>query len=256
MHGKQRVGQVSLQVIEAARDADALNRAGQLRMLSQRLVKLQALVVAGTDVPAARALLQLSLERCAQQVEHLQRQLSKPTHGDLLQAVQEGFDALRSALQGPADAAGLVGIDAKAEELLDSANHLTNVLQGAGPAGSLHVINVSGRQRMLSQRLAKQVLLAFLLGGDTGRAAQGVASQTVQAFEQALRHLHELPLSSADIRQALADADAQWQRMLQGVRGVASAPGRVELAQASEALLELFERLTESYERSMQVLMG
>ena len=42
MHAKQRIGQVSQQVIDAAHYADAINRAGRLRMLSQRIVKLYA----------------------------------------------------------------------------------------------------------------------------------------------------------------------------------------------------------------------
>jgi AmiR/NasT family two-component response regulator len=43
MQSKQRLGQVSQHVIHAALYGDAVNRAGQLRMLSQRLVKLYAL---------------------------------------------------------------------------------------------------------------------------------------------------------------------------------------------------------------------
>ena len=46
MQSKLRIGQVAQQVIDAARYADAVNRAGQLRMLSQRLVKLYALMCA------------------------------------------------------------------------------------------------------------------------------------------------------------------------------------------------------------------
>src|SRR6185369_6331900 len=46
MHSNQRVGQVSQQVIAAAGIAESVNRAGQLRMLSQRVVKLYALRVA------------------------------------------------------------------------------------------------------------------------------------------------------------------------------------------------------------------
>ncbi|HEY9239886.1 MAG TPA: ANTAR domain-containing protein, partial [Burkholderiaceae bacterium] len=40
MHSNRRVGQVSQQVIAAAHYADSVNRAGKLRMLAQRLVKL------------------------------------------------------------------------------------------------------------------------------------------------------------------------------------------------------------------------
>ena len=39
---QRRVGQVARRLIDAARGAEAVNRAGQLRMLSQRIVKLQA----------------------------------------------------------------------------------------------------------------------------------------------------------------------------------------------------------------------
>jgi len=256
MQGKQRVGQVSQQVIEAARDADAVNRAGQLRMLSQRMVKLHALMAAGTDVPAARALLAQSLSRTGEQIEHLQRSLSRATFGDLIDAVAEAFNALKAALSAPPDVAALAQTDALAERFLQHADQLTTALEGAGPLATLHVINVSGRQRMLSQRLAKQALLGALLKAEPARAAHAQAQQTIDAFEQALRELNEAPLSSAEIRARLASADAQWQRMLQGFKAAATPAGRLQLAQASEELLELFEQLTERYERSMQVLMS
>ena len=47
MQAKLRIGQIAQQVIDAARYAEAVNRAGQLRMLSQRMVKLYALMCAG-----------------------------------------------------------------------------------------------------------------------------------------------------------------------------------------------------------------
>jgi CheY-like chemotaxis protein len=47
--GQPAVGQVSRQVIDAARTAEAINRAGQQRMLSQRLVKLYALGCSRTE---------------------------------------------------------------------------------------------------------------------------------------------------------------------------------------------------------------
>jgi hypothetical protein len=44
--------------------------------------------------------------------------------------------------------------------------------------------------------------------------------------------------------------------MLSGVSQPAHAEGRVALACGSESLLELFDGLTERYERSMHVLTG
>src|SRR5580765_1795675 len=53
MHSNQRVGQVSQHVIAAAHYADAVNRAGKLRMLSQRFVKAGALGVLDRGLAAA-----------------------------------------------------------------------------------------------------------------------------------------------------------------------------------------------------------
>jgi AmiR/NasT family two-component response regulator len=256
MQGKQRVGQVAQQVIEAARDAEAVNRAGQLRMLSQRLLKLYALTLAGTEAPAARALLAQSVERTEQQLGHLQRTLSAPTFGDLLQAVAAAFGDLKAALVTQPSVQGLLEADDHAERLLDCADKLTVALQGAGPVSSLRVINVCGRQRMLSQRLAKQALLAALVPGERAQQARDEAGRVAQTFEQAVKELKEAPLSTAEIRAALSSVDAEWRRMLEGVQKADTPAGRLLLAQASEGLLELFERLTERYEHSMQVLMG
>ncbi len=256
MQAKQRVGQVAQQVIDAARDADAVNRAGQLRMLSQRMVKLQALMAAGTDAAAARALLLQSLDRGRQLLAHLQRSISGPTFGDLLAGVAEAFGALESALSLPDVASRLAAVDALAEALLRQADRLTTTLESAGPGAGLRIINLSGRQRMLVQRLAKQALLGALLPGEQGAASAAQAALTAQAFEVALAQLNEAPLAAPDIRAALASVDSEWRSLLQGVRAAGTEEGRMQLAQASEALLACFDDLTQRYERSMQLLMG
>lgn len=256
MRENQRVGQVSRQVIDAAHYGDAVNRAGQLRMLSQRIVKLQALLCAGIEPAGSAALLAQSVERVDANLAHLGRALSKPTFGDLLESVQSVWDPLKAGLTEPAGAARLARQDELAEGVLKGAEQLTASLEGAGLLTTLHVINVCGRQRMLSQRLAKQALLGSLLPGAAGQAAQAGAASTVREFEQTLAYLNQAPLSSADIRRALESAGAAWQQLLGGLQRAGEADGRLALASASEDLLDAFERLTERYERSMQILTG
>ena len=254
MHSNQRVGQVSQQLIAAAGHAEALNRAGQLRMLSQRLVKLYALRAAGSI--ATGALLAESIQHVDANLALLSKNLSTPTYGDLIDAVLTPWARLKAALGAAPGVATLTDVDALAEHMLRHADRLVSNLESGALTGSLHVINVAGRQRMLSQRVAKQALLATLLSGDAATAARLEGDQARAAFEQAMGYLGGVPLSTREITESLDAAGRTWATMTQALAQAPGAAGRQALLDASEALLALFEQLTERYERSMQILMG
>lgn len=256
MHANQRVGEVSQQVIDSALYGEAINRAGQLRMLSQRVVMLRALVVADVDAAAAHSLLAVAAARAEANLGALDRLLSRATFGDLLGALKDAWQALAAAVAEPSTRADLPALDALAERSLERADQLVAALEGAGLAGTLHVINLCGRQRMRGQRLAKQVLLGELLDGEPAAQARAAAEQTALDFERALTGLRALPLSSPEIGAALERAAQDWAAWLDGRRRLQKPEGRRLLAASSEALLERFEDLTERYERSMQLLIG
>ena len=110
MQSKQRIGQVAQQVIDAARYAEAVNRSGQLRMLSQRLAKLYALMCAGVTPDVTAGLCRESIEQTESNLAVLARTLSKPTFGDLIDAVAVPWTALKAALVGaPAHAQSKAG---------------------------------------------------------------------------------------------------------------------------------------------------
>jgi len=251
MHSNQRVGQVSQHVIAAAALAEAVNRAGQFRMLSQRLVKLYAL--AAMSIPSAPM-----AESCARidaNLTILAKNLSRSTYGDLLDAVIAPWTPLKALLGAAVDAARLQEADALAEQMLIQADRLVTALEATGTATSLHVINVAGRQRMLSQRVAKQALLAVLLKGDAATQAASDAERSREEFEDALSFLNAAPLTTREIRESLDEAGRVWTEMSKVLARPYDAGART-LAESSEALLALFDRLTLRYEHSMQVLVG
>jgi len=248
MHGKQRIGQVSQAVIDAARYGEAVNRAGQLRMLSQRVVKLYALQCGPAPLPEAAGLLADSAGAVEANLAVLARSLSQPTFGDLLDAVARPWAALRDALRPPPAASRLRQVDALAEEVLLRAEQLTGNLEIAALATALHVINVAGRQRMLSQRLAKEALLGALLGAAAETA--GTEAELVAGFA----YLSALPLSNADIAGQLARAAVCWSAFQAALRHPGTAGGQEQVARLSEELLQHFDRLTDQLERGMQAL--
>ena len=254
MEGQQRVGLVSRRLIDAARDAEAINRAGQLRMLSQHLVKLYALQCAGVDVAAARTALLASTERVADNLDLLERGLSKPTFGDLLKALRSVWQQLAPALASTPQTARLAALDAAAERLLESSDQLTTALEAGNAYAPLALVNLVGRQRMLSQRIAKQALLATLLDGDTAQAAAADAVRTISAFEAAQARLFATAEGLPGLRGELAHVAAPWQQLLKGLHDAASEVGRRSVAEASEVLLTLFDQMTEHCEQAAHVL--
>ncbi|MGI4942222.1 MAG: type IV pili methyl-accepting chemotaxis transducer N-terminal domain-containing protein [Janthinobacterium lividum] len=248
MHGKQRIGQVSQQVIDAALYGEAVNRAGQLRMLSQRMVKLYALMCCRTPPPGAPALLADSIGAVEANLAMLARSLSRPTFGDLLDAVARPWSALRDALRAPAAVGGLQEVDAFAEQVLGQAEQLTANLEVAAFATALRVINVAGRQRMLSQRLAKEALLRALLGEGAG------PGDTRAELEAGFDYLAALPLSNAGIADELAHAGTTWAALQAALQHPGDPAGQAGIASSSEALLAHLDRLTDQLERGLQVL--
>ncbi len=254
MHTKQRIGQVSQHVIESARYAEAINRAGQLRMLSQRLVKLYALTCAGVRSSETTPLFAGSIAHVDANLTTLARSLSKPTFGDLLDAVLTPWAQLRTALAAPALARRLPEVDRLAEEVLQRAEQLTANLEIAGFAAELRVINVSGRQRMLSQQAAKAALMGVLLSGAGARAARASLNSATAELVAGLTYLEALPLSNAEIVRELGQANQAWTEFQAALAHAGTASGQDAIARLSEALLANFDRLTEHLERGMQAL--
>ena len=262
MHSNQRLGQVAQHIIQSAHFAEGVNRAGQLRMLSQRLVKHWLLRLAGVQVTQHLALQTDSAQRIDANLTLLGKNLSQPTFGDLLGDVVADWKALKKALKAAPSPDQLTPLNALAERLLQDAERLTTSLEGAGSVAPLRMLNMAGRQRMLSQRFAKASLLGVLESGEPQLQHQAEMEAARQSFEQGLAYLNGLPLSTPDIRRTLASAAQGWQEVLTGADHVRRPAGRdrllrlESLAAASESLLDDFETLSAQYERSMQMLMG
>ncbi len=255
MNSHQRLGQVSQQLIAAAGIAEAINLAGQLRMLSQRLVKLCVLeALGGGAVPDS--LRSESAARIDANLSVLEQRLAAATYGDLIAAIRQPWSELKTHTARAVDRQRLALIDASAEDVLVQADRLVGVLESGSAFNRLHLLNVSGRQRMLSQRVAKLGMLAKLLPRQEAARSERDAVQARSEFEQAMSFLEAAPLGSPAIRELLAEASQHWEVLNWSIDRIESPDAQSRLAHSSEALLSTFEDLTQRYERSMQVLMG
>lgn len=248
-----RLGEVARSLVEAAQQAEALNLAGQQRMLSQRLVKLLAQRAAGIELRRAKVLLDESRARVDANLARL-RQLVMTEQLPELEAMDAGWLRLRELLAGKADAGVLQRADAAAESLLQLSEDLARQIENSsgGTAKPLRLVNLCGRQRMLSQRLAKDALLADLLAG----REPALIAAGLDQFESGLKELEAAPLTNAEIQQSLAAVREEWRRLLRSLRDVQGPEAAAGLARSSELLLTHLDGLTGQYQQSLQVLLG
>lgn len=256
MHTKQRIGQISQRVIDAARYGEAINRAGQLRMLSQRLVKLYALSDAGIRDPDTAGLMADSIGLVDDTLSILTRTLSKATFGDLVEAVTSAWLVLKRLLEAPAQNSRFEKVDAAAEAVLARSEQLTDNLEVSGFATALHVINVAGRQRMLVQRLAKSAILAAAYTGGASSAAHEAAMSAMAEMAEGLAYLQDLPLTNAAITAELDQATRAWDAYQLALSECGTTAGLGKVAELSETLLGQFDQLTTHYERAMQAFVS
>ena len=251
MHSNQRLAEVSGHIIHAARFADGVNRAGQLRMLSQRLVKLQALQLLRPNQAPADALKD-AVKRIDDNLKLLTQNFAQPELAVLVKQAALIWGELKRKVRQHPPAHDMDAVDGLADALLAHAENLTSQLENTGGASPLKVLNLAGRQRMLSQRFAKFALLQAL--GKTGSAT--AMREACESFEKAQHYLNNIPLSTPEIHQLLATAKLAWHRLVAGAEQIDTATGQGEVESASEALLAVFEQLSATYESSMQMLMG
>jgi quinol monooxygenase YgiN len=135
--------------------AAAVDMAGRQRMLAQRMVK--AYLMLGQNIAAddARGVLQGSIERFESQLAALKAFQPTPAVRNALVQLDAMWTQCKVPLTSAPGKAGAVELY-DAGELLQKAAHLvTLAYQGDTGSSLVQLVNLAGRQRMLSQRMAK-----------------------------------------------------------------------------------------------------
>jgi AmiR/NasT family two-component response regulator len=260
MDGKQPMGQVAQRLLDAARYAEAVNRAGQLRMLSQRLMKLYLLELLQVEPAGARALREATSAHAAANLLLLGELAQSGNFGDLLARTATAWrafaDVVASDGEPSAPVPALQAMDAASEQVLACADQLTAALERASPAGRLHWVNLSGRQRMLAQRYAKVALMSEFLAQESRAVQAGRLREIGTAFVTALQEMRDSSVTPERGRDLIARAHDNWNALVEAAQHAGQLAGRREIARSSEELLAQLDALTQLFEHHAQVLIG
>lgn len=231
--------------------ADAINKAGRQRMLSQRMGKAWLALVHGIEKPLAQQVLDKSLALFDRQLVELKAFASSPDIVATYNTLGTSWITYKTALVGNApsreQAANMLQSNAGVLALAHQGTQQFEATQGK-PLGKL--VNIAGRQRMLSQRMAMYYLAARL-----PVEAQVAAAEINKArgdFVSALAYLRQAPETTAQIQEQLQLADGQWVFFDAALKrgnasDASSARALGEIFMASENLLSVMDQVTGMY---------
>jgi hypothetical protein len=229
----------------------AINKAGRERMLSQRMAKAYFQIGLGVDVDRSRAVLDSSIALFDRQLVELKNYAPTPDIKDTYLKLERSWLAYKDVLIGsaPTQANGKKVLELS-DEVLALANQGTVQLEKHSNTTAAHLVNVSGRQRMLSQRLAK--LYQATAWNVAGAQATPESDRARKEFAQGLQELSASAFNMPALDEELKLVRQQWfffENAL-GQRSSADKGLLLNVATTSERILQLMENIVTLYEKA------
>ncbi len=187
---------------------EMIDEAGLQRMLTQRIVKAYAQLVINVDADEAREQLKKSVSLFGKQLQELEQSAPNESVRAALAKVRRLWDPFSSVATGPVNREGMMLLSNSNDELLAAAHEVVISLQDTAGTSQARLVNIAGRQRMLSQRITKLYVLA-----SAGLQSAELREQMQRArheFEGALADLRAAPENTPEIQRSLAEVERQW----------------------------------------------
>ncbi|WP_457673177.1 type IV pili methyl-accepting chemotaxis transducer N-terminal domain-containing protein [Thiolapillus sp.] len=181
---------------------DAINKAGKQRMITQRLMKDYAMIGMNLDLGNPDA----DLKKFVQQFDSILADLDKYSSEQKIRAsladIRQQWVPLKKVLQDVPDKSRAAKLQRDLDALLAACQKNTRLMAELSGNQRGEIVDLAGRQRMLSQRMAALYMLKAWKVDDLDFS--GKLSQSMDEFSSAHARLEASPLTTTEIRAILA----------------------------------------------------
>ncbi len=230
----------------------AINRAGKMRALSQRVSKAYVQATLGVMPDRAQDILLVSQRLIGHGMTELTAGGPPPELQPLLQTLLKDTTSLASLTDKPPKADDVAAVVRAADAMLASAEQVTQAYEKLSTQGAARVVNVAGRQRMLSQRAARAYFL--LATAKPPPELRGQLDTARKEFNEGLAYLQASPMSTPHIRNELELAQGQWVFFETALQKNPSPDALKTVATTSERVFDVMDNLTSLYDGAVRAL--
>lgn len=231
---------------------EAINKAGRQRMLSQRTAKAYLALLLEVEPDKARQVMDQSMSLFDRQLVELKAFSPAAAIRETFVRLEKSWVDYKEMLVGKAPSqSGAEAVLRQVETILQMAHEGANQLEKVAGKSSGHLVNLTGRQRMLSQRLAVYYFAAT--AQINTQAATAAIAQARNEFVSTMNTLREAPETNDAVRAELKLGDEQWAIFDAALQRVDSGAQSKRLLSnvfiTSENLLKVMDSVTALYVR-------
>ncbi|KYJ87331.1 hypothetical protein AS592_09405 [Sulfurovum riftiae] len=193
---------VSLVAADIQSPEEAVDIAGKQRMYTQRMLKDYAMVGMGNTFGDPGKDLQKTIDEFTDHLASLKVYAKKDTTKKSLDEIESLWKPLQKTLQETPDISKAGKLQEDLEVLLKAADTATKYFAEESGKASGEIVNLAGRQRMLSQRMASLYMLK--VWGVKDPRFKTKLDDALTLFKTSLEKLERSPLNNDEINTLLA----------------------------------------------------